>query len=158
MFHSPSVVWSVTGVAGRASDLPCYLNPRTHGDRPKLILWYKRGIRTPVFRWGLVPLPLLSLFFSLSSSISLHRSLFLQYSLFSSFIAFYHSFPSSIYLSFFPSKWSIFEVYDLFTITSTFCSRSSPLLSSYYFVITLPAITYLIPSYYTSMIFFYQTF
>ncbi|XP_050734666.1 neural cell adhesion molecule 1-like [Eriocheir sinensis] len=42
-------VWSVTGVAGRASDLPCYLNPRTPGDRPKLILWYKRGIRTPVF-------------------------------------------------------------------------------------------------------------
>ncbi|XP_050734369.1 neural cell adhesion molecule 2-like isoform X2 [Eriocheir sinensis] len=42
-------MWSVTGVAGRASDLPCYLNPRTPGDRPKLILWYKRGIRTPVF-------------------------------------------------------------------------------------------------------------
>ncbi|XP_071530298.1 uncharacterized protein [Panulirus ornatus] len=42
-------MWSVTGVAGRASDLPCYLNPRTPGDRPKLILWYKRGTRTPVF-------------------------------------------------------------------------------------------------------------
>ncbi|XP_071530325.1 B-cell receptor CD22-like isoform X2 [Panulirus ornatus] len=44
-------VWSVTGVAGRASDLPCYLNPRTPGDRPKLILWYKRGTRTPVFSY-----------------------------------------------------------------------------------------------------------
>ncbi|XP_069181004.1 neural cell adhesion molecule 2 [Procambarus clarkii] len=42
-------MWSVTGVAGRSSDLPCYLNPRTPGDRPKLILWYKRGGRTPVF-------------------------------------------------------------------------------------------------------------
>ncbi|KAK8374605.1 hypothetical protein O3P69_012026, partial [Scylla paramamosain] len=44
-------VWSVTGVPGRSSDLPCYLNPRTPGDRPKLILWYKRGIRTPVFTY-----------------------------------------------------------------------------------------------------------
>ncbi|XP_069181042.1 kin of IRRE-like protein 2 isoform X2 [Procambarus clarkii] len=44
-------VWSVTGVAGRSSDLPCYLNPRTPGDRPKLILWYKRGGRTPVFSY-----------------------------------------------------------------------------------------------------------
>ncbi|XP_068241323.1 B-cell receptor CD22-like [Palaemon carinicauda] len=42
-------VWSVIGVAGTSSDLPCYLNPRTPGDRPKLILWYKRGTRTPVF-------------------------------------------------------------------------------------------------------------
>nr|XP_053643302.1 nephrin-like [Cherax quadricarinatus] len=44
-------VWSVTGVAGRSCDLPCYLSPRTPGDRPKLILWYKRGTRTPVFSY-----------------------------------------------------------------------------------------------------------
>ncbi|XP_042874392.1 hemicentin-1-like [Penaeus japonicus] len=43
------IMWSVTGVAGRSSDLPCYLNPRTPGDRPKLVLWYKRGFRTPVY-------------------------------------------------------------------------------------------------------------
>ncbi|XP_047497762.1 butyrophilin subfamily 2 member A2-like [Penaeus chinensis] len=42
-------LWSVTGVAGRSSDLPCYLNPRTPGDRPKLVLWYKRGFRTPIY-------------------------------------------------------------------------------------------------------------
>ncbi|KAK3879629.1 hypothetical protein Pcinc_015820 [Petrolisthes cinctipes] len=49
-------VWSVTGVAGRASDLPCYLNPRTPNDRPKLILWYKKGTRTPIFSYdGRIP-------------------------------------------------------------------------------------------------------
>ncbi|XP_068241081.1 uncharacterized protein [Palaemon carinicauda] len=41
-------VWKVIGVAGRTSDLPCYLNPRTSGDRPKLILWYKGDIKTPI--------------------------------------------------------------------------------------------------------------
>ncbi|XP_042889839.1 uncharacterized protein LOC122264834 [Penaeus japonicus] len=44
-------MWPVTAVAGRSTDLPCYLNPRTPGDRPKLILWYKRGVRTPVYSY-----------------------------------------------------------------------------------------------------------
>ncbi|XP_042237410.1 uncharacterized protein LOC121876399 [Homarus americanus] len=42
-------VWSVTGIAGRAADLPCYLDPRTPGDKPKLILWYKEAVRSPLF-------------------------------------------------------------------------------------------------------------
>ncbi|XP_071512239.1 B-cell receptor CD22-like [Panulirus ornatus] len=42
-------VWAVTGVAGRSSELPCYLNPRTPGDQPKLILWYKEAVRSPLF-------------------------------------------------------------------------------------------------------------
>ncbi|XP_047497765.1 nephrin-like [Penaeus chinensis] len=45
------LLWPVTAVAGRSTDLPCYLNPRTPGDRPKLILWYKRGVRTPVYSY-----------------------------------------------------------------------------------------------------------
>ncbi|KAK8735154.1 hypothetical protein OTU49_005525, partial [Cherax quadricarinatus] len=44
-------VWMVTGVSGRTIDLPCYYNPRTAGDTPKLILWYKKGDRSPVFRY-----------------------------------------------------------------------------------------------------------
>ncbi|XP_050706563.1 basal cell adhesion molecule-like, partial [Eriocheir sinensis] len=44
------------GVSGRSCDLPCYLKPRTPGDRPKLILWYKKGQRAPVFSYdGRVP-------------------------------------------------------------------------------------------------------
>ncbi|XP_063590263.1 hemicentin-2-like [Penaeus indicus] len=42
-------VWSVTGVSGRSSDLPCYFTPRIPGDRPKLILWYKESMKSPLF-------------------------------------------------------------------------------------------------------------
>ncbi|KAG7170787.1 B-cell receptor CD22-like [Homarus americanus] len=49
LLHVLLPLWSVTGVTGRSTDLPCYLNPRTPGDRPKLILWYKKDVRTPVF-------------------------------------------------------------------------------------------------------------
>ncbi|XP_050695529.1 hemicentin-1-like isoform X2 [Eriocheir sinensis] len=41
-------VWEVTGVAGRTVDLPCYLRPRTPGDRPKLVLWYKESHSSPL--------------------------------------------------------------------------------------------------------------
>ncbi|KAK8391237.1 hypothetical protein O3P69_017125 [Scylla paramamosain] len=41
-------VWEVTGVAGRSVDLPCYLRPRTPGDRPKLVLWYKEAHSSPL--------------------------------------------------------------------------------------------------------------
>ncbi|XP_045127235.1 hemicentin-1-like isoform X2 [Portunus trituberculatus] len=44
-------VWSVMCVSGRSCDLPCYLRPRTSGDKAKLILWYKKGNRAPVLSY-----------------------------------------------------------------------------------------------------------
>ncbi|XP_076065317.1 neural cell adhesion molecule 2-like [Oratosquilla oratoria] len=43
--------WSIRGVSGQPSELPCDLNPRTQGDRPKLILWYRKGQRKPIFSY-----------------------------------------------------------------------------------------------------------
>ncbi|KAK3866101.1 hypothetical protein Pcinc_028338, partial [Petrolisthes cinctipes] len=40
---------NVVGISGRECDLPCRLSPRTPDDKPKLILWYKKGNRSPIF-------------------------------------------------------------------------------------------------------------
>ncbi|CAL4125964.1 unnamed protein product [Meganyctiphanes norvegica] len=47
--HDEPVALQMTGVAGESADLPCYLTPRKPRDTPKLILWYKRGVRTPIY-------------------------------------------------------------------------------------------------------------
>ena len=40
---------SVVGLAGKRTDLPCDMTPQP-GDSALLVLWYRDGSETPVFR------------------------------------------------------------------------------------------------------------
>ncbi|XP_053645077.1 uncharacterized protein [Cherax quadricarinatus] len=42
-------VVGVSGLVGAWAELPCRFAPRTPGDKPKLILWYKQGVSRPLF-------------------------------------------------------------------------------------------------------------
>ncbi|CAL4119919.1 unnamed protein product [Meganyctiphanes norvegica] len=44
-------VVDVVGVAGVDGELPCLLEPRVRDDLPKLLLWYKDGIKTPIISY-----------------------------------------------------------------------------------------------------------
>ncbi|XP_018018604.1 hemicentin-2 [Hyalella azteca] len=47
--ETPTSMLSVTGVAGQTSRLPCPLTPRSSGDVPKLVLWYRTGDSAPIY-------------------------------------------------------------------------------------------------------------
>ncbi|CAL4173722.1 unnamed protein product, partial [Meganyctiphanes norvegica] len=41
----------VSGVEGLSAELPCLLEPKFSDDNPKLLLWYKDGVRSPLITW-----------------------------------------------------------------------------------------------------------
>ncbi|KAF2352428.1 Immunoglobulin [Trinorchestia longiramus] len=49
LFMTDYFMLSVAGVAGQTSRLPCPLTPRSSGDVPKLVLWYKTGDSAPIY-------------------------------------------------------------------------------------------------------------
>ena len=38
-------------LTGNPSQLPCPFQPLKPEDRPKLVLWYKKGTSSPIVRW-----------------------------------------------------------------------------------------------------------